>query len=84
MGIRIPDELEPAEVGGAVTKAEYIKDGDKTQHEINQNKVDDVESPQEDGMYVRKNGTWSKLEIDYDAETETLIINTEPVNNNQV
>lgn len=83
MAIRIPDELEPAEVGGSVTKAEYIKDGNKTQHEINQNKVDDVESPQEDGMYVRKNGVWSKLIIDFDDETSTLIIDTRgEINNN--
>lgn len=84
MAIRLPDELEPSEVGGAVTRAQYIKDGEKTQHEINEEKVSDVESPQEDGMYVRKNGTWSKLEIEYDESTESLVINTEPVNNNQV
>ena len=81
MPIRIPDELIPAENGGAVTRAEHIKDGNKTQHEINETKVDDVESPQEDGMYVRKNGTWSKLEIEYDPLNEMLIINTEPTNN---
>ena len=80
--MRIPKPMAPAEVGGKVTDAQYIMDGEQNQHEINEKKVDDVESPQEDGMYVRKNGTWSKLEINYDPSTETLIINTEPVNNN--
>lgn len=75
----IPYELEPAQPGGCVTRAEFIKDGDRNQHEINEEMV--TEAPSDDGMYVRKNGIWSKLEIEYDESTETLIINTEPVNN---
>lgn len=76
----IPYELEPAQPGGFVTDAQYIHDGQESQHEINEQTIKgDV--PQDDGMYVRKNGTWSKLEIRYDESTESLIINTEPINN---
>lgn len=85
--IRIPKPMMPAEVEGKVTDAEYIKDGDKTQHQINLEKVDDVVSPEEDGMYVRKNGKWYKLLIDYNEETETLVIDSrQPIdesNNNE-
>ena len=80
MGIRIPDELEPAEVNGAVTKAEYIKDGNKTQHEINNEKINDA--PVDDGLYVRKNGVWSPLIIRFDNETSALVIDTRGQVNN--
>jgi len=76
---RIPKPLAPAENGGKVTDAQYIKDGEHTQHEINEQTIKgDV--PQDDGMYVRKNGVWSKLEIRYDDEAEALIINTQSAN----
>ena len=81
MSIQIPDDLIPAQVGGKVTDAEYISDGNKTQHTINEevkndlnDKIDDA--PTDDGIYVRKNGVWSKLIIDYDESTETLTIDT--------
>lgn len=74
--MRLPKPIAPAENGGKVTDAEFIKDGNKNQHEINNEKLSDVDNPEEDGIYVRKNGVWSKLEIRYDEQTETLIINT--------
>lgn len=80
MAIRIPDELEPAEVNGAVTKAEYIKDGNKTQHQINNEKINDA--PVDDGLYVRKNGVWSSLIIRFDNETSALVIDTRGQVNN--
>ena len=80
MGIQIPDELIPAQVGGKVTDAAYIKDGLKTQHEINEEKVDDA--PTDDGLYVRKNGRWSPIIIDYNEEEETLTIDTRGETNN--
>ena len=79
MSIQIPEDLVPAQVGGKVTDAEYIQDGNENQHEINQKTIKgDV--PDDDGVYLRKNGLWSKLDIHYEAETETLVINTEPIN----
>lgn len=79
--MRIPKPMAPAEVGGKVTDSQYVMDGEKNQHEINQKKVDDVELPEEDGMYVRKNGHWSKLVIEYNENTQTLIIDSRSQNN---
>ena len=79
MSIRIPDDLIPAQVGGKVTDADYIQDGSKTQHEINEETIKG-DAPEDDGMYIRKNGQWSKLEIYYNEESETLVINTQAVN----
>lgn len=78
----IPYELVPAQPDGFVTDAQYIKDGQESQHEINERTIKgDV--PQDDGMYIRKNGVWSKLIIDYNEETQTLIIDTRgEINNN--
>lgn len=72
--IPIPYEFEPSQPGGSVTKAKYIVDGDKTQEDINKEKINDVDAPEEDGLYVRKNGHWSKLTIVYDEEHESLVI----------
>lgn len=75
MAIQIPDEFVPAQSGGMITESKYIRDGNKNQHQINSEKVSDVINPEENGIYVRKNGNWSKLDISYDATNETLIIN---------
>lgn len=81
MSIQIPDDLVPAQVGGYVSEAQYIKDGNKTQHEINEEMVSDA--PTDDGMYVRKNGQWYPIIIAYDEPNETLIIDTRgEINNN--
>lgn len=80
MSIQIPDELIPAQVDGKVTDAAYIKDGEKSQHQINEEKVDDA--PTDDGLYVRKNGRWSPIIIDYNEEEETLTIDTRGEVNN--
>lgn len=75
MAIQIPDEFVPAQSGGMITQSKYIREGSKNQQQINSEKVSDVTNPEQNGIYVRKNGNWSKLDISYDEETETLTIN---------